>query len=75
MRGDRDVFAPDLSRATWRKSSRSNGAGGECVEVAEADAFIAVRDSKVPSGPSLAFPAQQWSALLRDIKTGRHDLT
>jgi hypothetical protein len=25
---------PDLSRATWRKSSYSNGSGGSCVEVA-----------------------------------------
>lgn len=24
----------DLSRATWRKSSRSGGNGGQCVEVA-----------------------------------------
>ncbi|MEV7558998.1 DUF397 domain-containing protein [Streptomyces sp. NPDC089795] len=27
--------AIDLSAATWRKSSYSNGTGGECVEVAE----------------------------------------
>ena len=26
----------DLSTALWRKSSYSNGSGGECVEVAEA---------------------------------------
>ncbi|WP_328789563.1 DUF397 domain-containing protein [Streptomyces sp. NBC_00273] len=26
----------DLSAATWRKSSYSNGTGGDCVEVAEA---------------------------------------
>ncbi|WP_043258060.1 DUF397 domain-containing protein [Streptomyces prunicolor] len=25
---------PDLSTAVWRKSSYSNGSGGECVEVA-----------------------------------------
>jgi hypothetical protein len=25
----------DLSRATWRKSSHSNGDGGNCLEVAE----------------------------------------
>lgn len=27
----------DLSRAAWRKSSRSGGNGGECVEVAAVD--------------------------------------
>ncbi|MYU14471.1 DUF397 domain-containing protein, partial [Streptomyces sp. SID8361] len=26
---------PDLSTAAWRKSSYSNGDGGECVEVAD----------------------------------------
>ncbi|MEU6660588.1 DUF397 domain-containing protein [Streptomyces sp. NPDC046821] len=26
----------DLSAARWRKSSYSNGSGGECVEIAEA---------------------------------------
>ena len=40
----------DLSRALWRKSSRSGGADGggtECVEVAALDdGRIAVRDSK-----------------------------
>jgi hypothetical protein len=28
------MAALDLSRADWRKSSRSNGTGGSCVEVA-----------------------------------------
>ncbi|MBM7173115.1 DUF397 domain-containing protein [Streptomyces sp. G44] len=28
-------YAIDLSTAVWRKSSHSNGDGGECVEVAE----------------------------------------
>lgn len=25
---------PDLSAAQWRKSSRSGGSGGQCVEIA-----------------------------------------
>lgn len=28
------MSAPDFSRAKWFKSSRSNGSGGACVEVA-----------------------------------------
>ncbi|MBE8475684.1 DUF397 domain-containing protein [Streptomyces justiciae] len=35
----------------WRKSSYSSDQGGECVEVAEAPALIAIRDSKNPAGP------------------------
>ncbi|HEY0537629.1 MAG TPA: DUF397 domain-containing protein [Actinoallomurus sp.] len=27
----------DLSTTTWRKSTRSGGNGGDCVEVAEVD--------------------------------------
>lgn len=37
---------PDLSGAAWRKSSRSGGEGGNCVELAYAGG---IRDSKNPS--------------------------
>jgi len=53
----------DLSTARWRKSSYSNGSGGDCVEVAHAVAgVVPVRDSKVPNGPMLLLPAPAWSA-------------
>ncbi|MGW7204912.1 DUF397 domain-containing protein [Streptomyces sp. NPDC054837] len=38
----------NLTRAQWRKSSYSGSSGGECVEVADLTAHIAVRDSKNP---------------------------
>ena len=66
--------ALDLSRAVWRKGSRSNGAGGSCVEVALADRVIAVRDSKNPEGPKLTLPASVWSSFTAAIKSGTHDL-
>ncbi|GAA2762152.1 DUF397 domain-containing protein [Streptomyces paradoxus] len=37
----------------WRKSSYSGDQGGDCVEVAEGSAVIAIRDSKNPAGPML----------------------
>ncbi|MFE7898426.1 DUF397 domain-containing protein [Streptomyces sp. NPDC057424] len=37
----------------WRKSSYSGDQGGDCVEVAEASATVAIRDSKNPAGPML----------------------
>ena len=49
--------------AAWRKSSRS-GSGSNCVEVAFTPG-PAVRDSKNPSGPTLAFPVSAWSTFLR----------
>lgn len=46
----------------WRRSGAS-AANGNCVEVAPAPGGWLVRDSK-HTGPSLAFPAASWSALL-----------
>lgn len=48
----------------WRKSSYSNGDGGECIEIAESPATIRVRDSKDKSGPTLAFGSDAWSAFV-----------
>lgn len=63
----------DLSYARWRKSSRSDSSGGDCVEVAEVAAVVAVRDSKDPDGPKLAFGRAAFGALARDIRAGRYD--
>jgi len=58
----------DLSRAAWRKSTYSNN-GGACVEVADAAPdLVAVRDSKDPDGPKLAFTPVQWTAFTTTIK-------
>ncbi|WP_089158001.1 DUF397 domain-containing protein [Micromonospora sp. NBS 11-29] len=55
----------DLSNARWRKSSRSNGQGGACVEVADGlTEVVAVRDSKDPAGPVLAFAPDAWRAFV-----------
>ena len=55
----------------WRKSSYSGSNGGGCVEVARAiPAVVAVRDSKDPAGPVLAFSAGEWQAFTARIKSG-----
>jgi hypothetical protein len=55
----------DLTRATWRKSSRSNSNGGACVEVADnLPGLVAVRDSKDPAGPALTFTPAAWRAFI-----------
>ncbi|MEN3608876.1 DUF397 domain-containing protein [Plantactinospora sp. ZYX-F-223] len=60
----------DLTGATWRKSSRSAGNGGECVEVADdLVGVVAVRDSKDPGGPVLTFPPYAWSSFVAEVKT------
>ena len=56
--------------AAWRTSSHSNGQA-ECVEVADGlPGIIAVRDSKNPGGPTLAFGPGQWRAFAAKVKTG-----
>ncbi|PKW09236.1 protein of unknown function [Streptomyces sp. 1222.5] len=60
---------PGLARAQWRRSSYSGSNGGECVEVADLDPHIAVRDSKTPAPtPTLLFPATTWSAFVESVK-------
>ena len=52
----------DLSAAIWRKSTRSGGNGGECVEVAlNLRDLVAIRDSKNPTGPALVVSPAAWS--------------
>ncbi|MFI7433184.1 DUF397 domain-containing protein [Micromonospora haikouensis] len=56
----------DLSGARWRKSTRSGGNGGECVEVADnLPGIVAVRDSKDPHGPTLTFSPTAWACFVR----------
>ncbi|GAA4303234.1 DUF397 domain-containing protein [Actinomadura luteofluorescens] len=43
----------DLSKALWRKASKSKEDGSNCVEVASVSCNVAVRDSKDPDGPPL----------------------
>jgi hypothetical protein len=59
---------PDLSTATWRKSSYSQG-GNDCLEVTrDAPTLVPVRDSKNPDGPQLAFSAEAWTAFVSGLK-------
>jgi hypothetical protein len=59
----------DLSTATWRKSSYTNGDGGACVEVVDGlPGVTPVRDSKAPEGPALIFPNAGWSAFVTAIR-------
>ncbi len=58
----------DVTALAWRKSSYSGDNGGTCVEVGTAGPAVAVRDSKHPDGPQLAFPADTWKAFTRDLK-------
>ncbi|GAA2084067.1 DUF397 domain-containing protein [Actinomadura alba] len=62
----------EVAAAQWRKSNRSSGQGGQCVEVAGLPGAIAVRDSKNPDGPKLAFTATEWATFVTAIKSNDH---
>ena len=51
----------------WRKSSYSDGNGGQCVEVA-GDGVILVRDTTNRDGGTLAFTADAWREFMTDVK-------
>jgi hypothetical protein len=66
----------DLTRAQWRKSSRSGDNGGNCVEVARnLHGIVAVRDSKNLNGPVLTIEPTGWQDFIAGVKAGQHDPT
>ncbi|MER6777015.1 MULTISPECIES: DUF397 domain-containing protein [unclassified Streptomyces] len=61
----------DVNGLSWRKSSYSNGEGGDCVAVSDdLPGVVPVRDSKLAgAGPVLVFPAVVWSSFILDVKS------
>jgi hypothetical protein len=53
--------------STWRKSSFSEGAGSDCVEVAFRVSGAAVRDSKNTAGPVLDLSERSWRRFVRAV--------
>ncbi|MET7424341.1 DUF397 domain-containing protein [Dactylosporangium sp. NPDC005555] len=62
----------DFSRATWRKSTKSQQ-NGQCVELARVGGVIGVRDSKEPDGPVLAFTVEEFASFLDGAAKGEFD--
>jgi hypothetical protein len=60
----------DLTRAEWRKSTRSGSNGGNCVEVARnLPGVVAVRDSKNPDGPVLIVSTDEWAGFITRLRS------
>jgi Domain of unknown function (DUF397) len=58
----------DMTAVAWRTSSYSGSNGGTCVEVATVGPAVAVRDSKHPESPLLAFATDTWQAFTDQVK-------
>jgi Domain of unknown function (DUF397) len=57
------------SELSWRKSSYSGGSGGNCVEVADHDHHVMVRDTKQDgTGPVLRVSPAAWRRFADQIK-------
>ena len=52
----------------WRKSSYSNTSGGNCVEVATADAVLIRDTTDHGHGPVLRVSAETWRALTHALR-------
>ncbi|AEV85771.1 hypothetical protein ACWT_4749 [Actinoplanes sp. SE50] len=64
-----DKYHVNLADAQWRKSTKSNANGG-CVEIAQVDGFVAIRDSRNPDREPLIFDATEWDCFLDGVAKG-----
>jgi hypothetical protein len=53
----------------WRKSTRSSGNGGACVEVGTSPRAVLIRDTASRNGPTLTFGSKAWRGLITGLKT------
>lgn len=60
----------DVSRVTWRKSSRSLGNNEQCVEVARVAEAVLIRDSKDATGLRHVITPAAFRDLAGRIKSG-----
>jgi hypothetical protein len=52
----------------WRTASYSSNGGGECVEVADHEDRVLVRDTQTRSGPVLRFSLAAWRTFSNQVK-------
>jgi hypothetical protein len=52
----------------WRKSTFSDGNGGQCVEAASGNGTVLVRDTTDRDGGTLAFSVEAWQTFLGTLR-------
>jgi Domain of unknown function (DUF397) len=64
-----------IGNLRWRKSSYSGNGGASCVEVADHDGMILVRDTKDHGrGPIHRYTTDEWRAFVAGVRNGEFDL-
>lgn len=61
-----------VAQPAFRTASLCNG--GECVEVAQRDGMIVLRDSTQPHGTMLHYAVGDWGSFVSNIKSGQLDV-
>ncbi|MGC4857172.1 DUF397 domain-containing protein [Micromonospora sp. DT4] len=62
----------DMTGAQWRKSTKSGGNGGNCVEVSDnLPGVVLVRDTKNRDGGTLSFTPASWRGFVAMAKNAR----
>ena len=64
---------PAFDDKDFTKSSYCVYPPGGCVEVAQKDGIIALRDAKNPSQSALLFNSAEWQAFITGVKAGEFD--
>lgn len=71
------VTDEDLAQVAWRISSRSDAAGGSCVEAGpfgDGSGRMAVRHSHHRTdGPVIVYTRPEWDAFVAGVKDGEFD--
>lgn len=57
-----------MNSPVWRKSSRSGTQQGDCVELADFEGRVGVRDSKNPGAGHIALSVESFADLLARVK-------
>ncbi|MEU8303331.1 DUF397 domain-containing protein [Actinomadura sp. NPDC048955] len=57
----------------WRKASRSNTQGDECVEVTNLGGHVGMRDSKAPEAGHLVLTPEAFGQLMNRLKQNDRD--
>lgn len=75
---DQQLSVGELAGIQWQTSTRSQSAGGQCVEagpLADGSGRVAVRHSRHPEGSVIVYTRAEWIAFLAGAKDGEFDFS